>query len=31
MTKVVRRSGEEVTVEVTVRLNGSLLEMEGAI
>jgi hypothetical protein len=31
MTKVVRRSGEEVTVEVTVRLNGSLLEMESAI
>ena len=31
MTKVVRRSGEEVTVEVTVRLSGSLLDMEGAI
>jgi hypothetical protein len=28
---VVKRSGEEVTVEVTVRLSGSLLEMEGAI
>jgi hypothetical protein len=28
---VVRRSGEEVTVEVTVRLSGSLLEMEAAI
>jgi hypothetical protein len=28
---VVRRSGEEVTVAVTVRLSGSLLEMEGAI
>ncbi|WP_295430879.1 ISKra4 family transposase [uncultured Thiodictyon sp.] len=31
MTKVVRRSGDEVTVEVTVRLSGSLLDMEGAI
>lgn len=31
MTKVVGRSGDEVTVEVTVRLSGSLLEMEGAI
>jgi hypothetical protein len=28
---VVKRSGEEVTVEVTVRLSGSLLDMEGAI
>jgi hypothetical protein len=28
---VLKRSGEEVTVEVTVRLSGSLLEMEGAI
>jgi hypothetical protein len=28
---VVKRSGEEVTVEVTVRLSGSLLEMEGTI
>lgn len=31
MAEVVRRSGDEVTVEVTVQLNGSLLEMEGAI
>jgi hypothetical protein len=31
MAAVVRRSGEEVTVEVTVRLGGSLLDMEGAI
>ena len=31
MTKVVRRSGDEVTVEVTVRLSGSLLDMERAI
>jgi hypothetical protein len=31
VTKVVRRSGDAVTVEVTVRLNGSLLEMEAAI
>jgi hypothetical protein len=31
MAKVVKRSGEEVTVEVTVRLRGSLLEMEAAI
>jgi hypothetical protein len=31
MATVVKRSGEEVTVEVTVRLSGSLLEMEGAI
>lgn len=31
MARVVKRSGEEVTVEVTVRLSGSLLEMEGAI
>jgi hypothetical protein len=28
---VVKRSGDEVTVEVTVRLRGTLLEMEGAI
>jgi len=28
---VVRRSGDEVTVEVTVRLSGSLRDMEGAI
>jgi hypothetical protein len=31
MAKVVRRSGDDVTVEVTVRLNSSLLEMESAI
>ena len=31
MAKVVRRSGDEVTVEVTVRLNSSLLEMEATI
>jgi hypothetical protein len=31
MATVVKRSGEEVTVEVTVRLSGSLLEMEGTI
>ena len=31
MAKVVRRSGTEVTVEVTVELGGTLLEMEGAI
>lgn len=31
MATVVRRSGGEVTVEVTVRLSGSLLEMEAAI
>jgi hypothetical protein len=31
MAKVVKRSGNEVTVEVTVRLEGTLLEMEGAI
>lgn len=31
MTQVIRHSGEEVTVEVTVRLDGSLLQMEGAI
>ena len=31
MAQVVRRSGKEVTVEVTVRLSGSLLEMEDAI
>lgn len=31
MAKVVGRSGDAVTVEVTVRLDGSLLGMEGAI
>lgn len=31
MAKVVRRSGKEVTVEVTMRLSGSLMEMEAAI
>jgi len=31
MARVVRRSGTEVTVEVTVELGGTLLEMEGAI
>jgi hypothetical protein len=31
MAKVVRRTGNEVTVEVSVRLDGSLLEMEEAI
>jgi hypothetical protein len=31
MAKVIKRSGEEVTVEVTVQLRGSLLEMEAAI
>ncbi|MBK1702916.1 ISKra4 family transposase, partial [Thiococcus pfennigii] len=31
MATVVKRSGEEVTVEVTVRLSGSLLEMEAAV
>ena len=31
MAQVVRRSGDEVTMEVTVRLSGSLLEMEDAI
>ena len=31
MATVVRRSGGEVTVEVTMRLSGSLLDMEGAI
>jgi heptaprenylglyceryl phosphate synthase len=31
MATVVKRSGEEVTVAVTVRLSGSLLEMEAAI
>ena len=31
MAKVVRRSDDDVTVEVTVRLNSSLLEMESAI
>lgn len=31
MAKVVKRSGNEVSVEVSVRLEGSLLEMEEAI
>ena len=31
MVEVVSRSGNEVTVSVTVRLAGSLLEMEDAI
>jgi len=31
VTQVVRRSSDEVTIEVTVRLSGSLLEMEAAI
>jgi len=31
VAKVVERVGEEVTVAVTIRLSGSLLEMEGAI
>jgi hypothetical protein len=31
MATVVKRSGDEVTVEMTVRLSGSLLEMEEAI
>ena len=31
MAKVLRRSGTEVTLEVTVDLTGTLLEMEGAI
>lgn len=31
MARVVRRSEKEVTVEVTVKLSGTLLEMEGAI
>ena len=31
MASVVRRSGAQVTVEVTVNLSGTLLEMEGAI
>ena len=31
MAKVLSRSGTAVTVAVTVRLEGSLLEMEGAI
>ena len=31
MAQVVRRSGDEVTMEVTVRLSGSLLEMVEAI
>ncbi len=31
MAKVLRRSGTEVTLEVTVDLEGTLLEMEGAI
>lgn len=31
MTQVVSRSGEEVTMEVAVRLNGSLMDIEAAI
>lgn len=31
VTQLVRRSGDEVTVEVTARLSGSLVEMQGAI
>ena len=31
MAKVVSRSSNEVTMEVTVRLQGSLLDMEAAI
>ena len=31
VAKVLRRSGTEVTLEVTVGLRGTLLEMEGAI
>ena len=31
MAKVVQRSGTQVTIEVTVELRGTLLEMEGAI
>ncbi|MFN2186485.1 MAG: hypothetical protein ACK2UU_21085 [Anaerolineae bacterium] len=31
MAEVISRSGKEVTVAVTVRLSGSLLEMEAAI
>jgi hypothetical protein len=31
LVKVAEQMSEEVTVEVTVRLRGSLLEMEGAI
>jgi hypothetical protein len=31
VTRVARRSGDEATVEVTVRLSASLLEMEEAI
>lgn len=31
MAQVIRQSGDEVTVEVTVQLRGSLLEMEAAI
>jgi hypothetical protein len=31
MATVVKRSGDAVTVEMTVRLSGSLLEMEAAI
>jgi hypothetical protein len=30
MTKVVKRSGNEVTVEVRIWLDGTLQEMEGA-
>lgn len=31
MAKVVRRSGEDVTIEVTVKLGGTLMQMEEAI
>ena len=31
MAKVVRRSGKEVTIEVTVKLGGTLMEMEETI
>lgn len=31
MAKVIKRSGEEVTVDVTVLLGGGLLEIEAAI
>ncbi len=31
VVQVVRRSGDEVTVEVTVRLSGSLMDVEAAI
>ncbi len=31
VTQVVRRSGDEVTIEVTVRLSDSLMDMEASI